>query len=94
MSKFIPIYGDQVVGNKRMENSHDILTAETKVKATWQILHVKHETNLSIVDSLEIWWSLKPTGSFTKPLAHGFVAGYFLQPIAVHDTEVLKNLIG
>ena len=34
------------------------------------------------------------TGSFTKPLAHGFVAGYFFQPITVHDTEVLKNLIG
>ena len=34
------------------------------------------------------------TGSFTKPLAHGFVVGYFLQPITVHDTEVLENLIG
>ena len=30
----------------------------------------------------------------TKPLAHGFVASYFFQPITVHDTEVLKNLIG
>ena len=34
------------------------------------------------------------TDSFTKPLAHGFMVGYFLQPITVHDTEVLKNLIG
>ena len=34
------------------------------------------------------------TGSFTKPLAHGFMAGYFLQPITLRDTEVLKNLIG
>ena len=40
----------------------------------------------------ELTWIL--TGSFTKPWAHGFVAGYFLQPITLHDTEVLKNLIG
>ena len=37
---------------------------------------------------------LSPTGSFTKPLAHGFMAGYFFQPITVHDAEVLEKLIG
>ena len=25
---------------------------------------------------------------------HGLVAAYILQPITVHDTEVLRNLIG
>ena len=31
---------------------------------------------------------------FTKPWCHGFVAGYILEPITVHDTEVLRNFIG
>ena len=34
------------------------------------------------------------TGGFTKPWHHGLVAGYILQPITAHDTEVVKNLIG
>ena len=35
------------------------------------------------------------TCSFTKaPWYHGLVAGYILQPITVHYTEVLRNLIG
>ena len=61
------------------------------------------DLNMSEVD----WWYVKwkqnlvlyhtcrqVTGSFTKPLAHGFVESYFFQSITVHDTEVLKNLIG
>ena len=44
---------------------YSVVFLGTKVKifpmseAVRQILHVWHETNLTIVDSLEIWWSLK-----------------------------------
>ena len=50
-------------------------------------------TRMHSSDNTHAWAQLL-TGSFTKPWHHGFVAGYFFQPITVHDTEVLRNLIG
>ena len=40
------------------------------------------------------WEKKRLTGSFTKPWHHGLLVGYLLQPITVHDTEVLRSLIG
>ena len=46
----------------------------------------------------ELWYQTvhqkRLTGSFTKPLAHGFVAGYFLYPIKFFKTFVSCTVIG
>ena len=83
------------------ENEHIVNNTKMELPL-WMARPLHHRNTVSIGLCISTTYVRLPmshrfvslTGSFTKPLAHGFMAGYFFEPITVHGTEVLKNLIG